>query len=316
VVHVSGRVDPLADIETIITELALADLAVVERTLNREGKKAKSGDKDAQKLVAILERLLPHLNEGHPARTLALSDDEKLTLKPLCLLTIKPAMYVGNVREDGFENNRTSTVCARTGGRKARRLWRCAQIEAELADWMMKTEPRSGGLGRGTGLNRLIRVGYKLLGCRLTLRPASRYALDDPCRRYRPQCGVIHRLQRGYIRAQTLPLPTSSPIRASKGKEAGKMRSKQGIRGQDGDVLNPVQRLSDTTFRKGSANKAAGLFFASFAALAISACLATISTTVICSIRLSVRMRARTGFRPQDDFSRKTIGVGIERMLK
>ncbi|MBP7917998.1 MAG: redox-regulated ATPase YchF, partial [Rhodocyclaceae bacterium] len=95
VVHVSGRVDPIADIETIVTELALADLAVVERTMNRDGKKAKSGDKDAQKLVAILEKLLPHLNEGKPARTMGLSDEEKLALKPLCLLTIKPAMYVG-----------------------------------------------------------------------------------------------------------------------------------------------------------------------------------------------------------------------------
>ena len=90
VVHVSGRVDPIADIETIVTELALADLAVVERTLNRDGKKAKAGDKDAQKLVAVLEKLLPHLNEGKPARTAGLSDDDKVILKPLCLLTIKP----------------------------------------------------------------------------------------------------------------------------------------------------------------------------------------------------------------------------------
>ena len=105
VVHVSGRVDPIADIETIVTELALADLAVVERTITRDGKKAKSGDKDAQKLVAILEKLLPHLNEGKPARTLRLSDEDTALLKPLCLLTIKPAMYVGNVLEDGFENN-------------------------------------------------------------------------------------------------------------------------------------------------------------------------------------------------------------------
>ena len=97
VVHVSGRVDPIADIETIVTELALADLAVVERTIVRDGKKAKSGDKDAQKLVAILEKLLPHLNEGKPARTLGLSEEDQALLKPLCLLTIKPAMYVGSV---------------------------------------------------------------------------------------------------------------------------------------------------------------------------------------------------------------------------
>jgi GTP-binding protein YchF len=117
VVHVSGRVDPLADIETILTELALADLAAVERTLNRESKKARAGDKDAQKLVAVLERLLPHLNEGRPARTLPMSADEKGLLKPLCLLTIKPMMYVGNVLEDGFQNNphldRAAPACRR-----------------------------------------------------------------------------------------------------------------------------------------------------------------------------------------------------------
>ncbi|MFN9965786.1 MAG: redox-regulated ATPase YchF, partial [Lysobacteraceae bacterium] len=105
VVHVSGRVDPIADIETIVTELALADLGAVEKALQREGKRAKSGDKDAQKLVAVLERLMPVLDQGRPARTLEFSDEEKLLLKPLCLLTIKPAMYVGNVLEDGFENN-------------------------------------------------------------------------------------------------------------------------------------------------------------------------------------------------------------------
>ncbi|HQE41153.1 MAG TPA: redox-regulated ATPase YchF, partial [Zoogloea sp.] len=105
VVHVNGKVDPLADIETIVTELALADMSAVEKAIHRENKKARAGDKDAQKLVALLEKLLPHLNEGQPARTMKLSDDEKLLLKPLCLMTLKPAMYVGNVMEDGFENN-------------------------------------------------------------------------------------------------------------------------------------------------------------------------------------------------------------------
>ena len=105
VVHVNGKVDPIADIETIVTELALADMSAVEKAIHRESKKGRAGDKDAQKLVALLEKLLPHLNEGLPARTLQLSDDEKLLLKPLCLMTLKPAMYVGNVMEDGFENN-------------------------------------------------------------------------------------------------------------------------------------------------------------------------------------------------------------------
>ena len=105
VVHVAGKVNPIADIETIATELALADLASVEKAISREEKKARSGDKDAQKLVAVLQKILPSLNEAKSVRSLGLSDEEKLLLKPLCLLTIKPAMYVANVAEDGFENN-------------------------------------------------------------------------------------------------------------------------------------------------------------------------------------------------------------------
>ena len=105
VIHVAGKVDPISDIETIGTELALADLATVEKAHQRDSKKARSGDKEAQKLIVVLDRLLPHLNEGKPARSFKLSDEEKLLLKPLCLLTIKPAMYVANVAEDGFSNN-------------------------------------------------------------------------------------------------------------------------------------------------------------------------------------------------------------------
>lgn len=105
VVHVNGQVDPIADIETIATELALADLASVEKVLLREGKKAKSGDKEAQKLVAVLERVQPHLNLGLPVRSLNLQSEELAILKPLCLLTAKPAMYVANVSEGGFTNN-------------------------------------------------------------------------------------------------------------------------------------------------------------------------------------------------------------------
>ncbi|MDD3481440.1 redox-regulated ATPase YchF, partial [Azovibrio restrictus] len=167
VVHVSGKVDPIADIETIVTELALADLAVVERTINRDVKKARSGDKDAQKLVAVLEKLLPHLNEGRPARTAGLSDEDKALVKPLCLLTIKPAMYVGNVMEDGFENNphlgRLREHAAKEG---APVVAVCAKIEEELAD--LEDEDKQAFLAdlglEEPGLNRLIRAGYDLLG--------------------------------------------------------------------------------------------------------------------------------------------------------
>ena len=163
VIHVNGKVDPLADIETIVTELALADMSAVEKAIHRESKKGRSGDKDAQKLVAILEKLLPHLNEGQPARTMALSDDEKLILKPLCLMTLKPAMYVGNVMEDGFENNpyldRLREHAAKEG---APVVALCAKIEAELAD--LDDEDKMAFLAdlglEEPGLNRLIRAGY------------------------------------------------------------------------------------------------------------------------------------------------------------
>jgi GTP-binding protein YchF len=247
VVHVSGRVDPLSDIETIVTELALADLAVVERTLNREGKKAKSGDKDAQKLVPILERLLPHLNQDQLARTLALSDDEKLILKPLCLLTIKPAMYVANVLENGFENNphldRLREYAAKEG---APVVALCAQIEAELAD--LEDEDKKAFLAdlglEEPGLNRLIRVGYNLLGLQTYFTAGVKEVrawtihVGDTA----PQAaGVIHTdFEKGFIRAQTIAFTDFIACKGEQGaKEAGKMRAEgKEYVVKDGDVLN------------------------------------------------------------------------------
>ena len=247
VVHVSGRVDPLADIETIVTELALADLSVVERTLNREGKKAKSGDKDAQRLVSILERLLPHLNQGQLARTLALTDDEKLILKPLCLLTIKPAMYVGNVLENGFENNphleRLREYAAKEG---APVVALCAQIEAELAD--LDDEDKTAFLAdlglEEPGLNRLIRVGYNLLGLQTYFTAGVKEVrawtihVGDTA----PQAaGVIHTdFEKGFIRAQTIAFADFIACKGEQGaKEAGKMRAEgKEYVVKDGDVLN------------------------------------------------------------------------------
>jgi GTP-binding protein YchF len=247
VVHVSGRVDPLADIETIVTELALADLAVVERTLNREGKKAKSGDKDAQKLVTILERLLPHLNQGQLARTLALSDDEKLILKPLCLLTIKPAMYVGNVLENGFENNphldRLREYAAKEG---APVVALCAQIEAELAD--LDDEDKQAFLAdlgfEEPGLNRLIRVGYELLGLQTYFTAGVKEVRAWTIHKgdTAPQAaGVIHTdFEKGFIRAQTIAFADFIACKGEQGaKEAGKMRAEgKEYVVKDGDVLN------------------------------------------------------------------------------
>ena len=247
VVHVSGRVDPIADIETIVTELALADLAAVEKAMLREGKRAKAGDKDAQKLIAVLERLMPVLNEGRPARAVDLSDDEKLLLKPLCLLTIKPAMYVGNVLEDGFENNphldRLREFAARE---KAPVVAVCAKIEAELAD-LDDADKQAflEDLGfEEPGLNRLIRAGYDLLGLQTyftagvkEVRAWTIHKGDTAPK----AAGVIHPdFEKGFTRAQTIAF---DDFIAGKGEQGAKEAGKQRAEGKDyvvkdGDVLN------------------------------------------------------------------------------
>ena len=247
VVHVSGRVDPLADIETILTELALADLTAVDRTFNRDIKKARAGDKDAQKMVGVLERLQPHLNEGRPARTLPMSSDERALLKPLCLLTIKPTMYVGNVLEDGFDNNphldRLRQHAATEG---APVVALCAKIEAELAD--LDDDDKAvflADLGFDEpGLNRLIRAGYQLLGLQtyFTAGPKEVRAWTIHVGDTAPQAaGVIHTdFERGFIRAQTISFADFIACKGEQGaREAGKMRAEgKEYVVRDGDVLN------------------------------------------------------------------------------
>ena len=247
VVHVSGRVDPIADIETIATELALADLASVEKAISREEKKARSGDKDAQKLVALLQKILPSLNEAKSVRSLGLTDEEKLLLKPLCLLTIKPAMYVANVAEDGFQNNpyidRLQEFAAKENSPV---VAVCAAIEAEIADLddadkaeflseMGLTEP---------GLNRLIRAGYDLLGLQTYFTAGVKEVRAWTIHKgdTAPQAaGVIHTdFERGFIRAQVIAYNDFVNLGGeTKAKEAGKMRAegKEYIV-QDGDVIH------------------------------------------------------------------------------
>ena len=248
VVHVAGRVDPLSDIETILTELALADLAVVERTLNRESKKARAGgDKDAQRLVGVLERLLPHLDAAKPARTLALAREEKALLKPLCLLTIKPTMYVGNVLEDGFKNNpHLDRLCQHAAGENAPVVALCAKIEAELGD--LDDEDKLAFLAdlglAEPGLNRLIRAAYQLLGLQtyFTAGPKEVRAWTIHAGDTAPQAaGVIHSdFERGFIRAQTIGFADFIACKGEQGaKEAGKMRAEgKEYVVKDGDVLN------------------------------------------------------------------------------
>ena len=247
VVHVNGRVDPIADIETIVTELALADLASVEKAIARDGKKAKSGDKDAQKLVAVLDKLLPHLNEGRPARTMALSDDEKALIKPLCLMTIKPAMYVGNVDEGGFDNNPfLDRLREHAAKEDAPVVALCAKLEAELAD--LDDADRLAFLAdlglEEPGLNRLIRVGYDLLGLQTYFTAGVKEVRAWTIHKgdTGPQAaGVIHTdFEKGFIRAQTIGFEDFVAHGGEQGaKEAGKMRAEgKDYVVKDGDVMN------------------------------------------------------------------------------
>ncbi|WP_338845987.1 redox-regulated ATPase YchF [Massilia sp. W12] len=247
VVHVAGRVSPLDDIEVIQTELALADLSTVEKTHQRELKKARAGDKDAIKLCALLERLLPHLNEAKPVRALGLDKEELLMLKPLCLITAKPAMYVANVAEDGFENNPLlDQLTAYANAQNAPIVAICAAIEAEIADL---DEADKGDfladLGmEEPGLNRLIRAGFKLLGLQTYFTAGVKEVRAWTIRvgDTAPQAaGVIHTdFERGFIRAQTIAFDDYIAHKGETGaKEAGKMRAEgKEYVVKDGDVLN------------------------------------------------------------------------------
>ncbi|RMC99230.1 redox-regulated ATPase YchF, partial [Aquitalea palustris] len=247
IVHVAGKVDPIADIETIGTELALADLSSVEKAMQREGKKAKSGDKDARALIAVLEKLMPHLDQGLPVRSLKLSDEEITIIKPLCLLTIKPAMYVANVSEDGFKNNAYLDKLQALGEREgAPVVALCAAIESEIAD--LEDADKAEFLAEmgleEPGLDRLIRAGYKLLGLQTYFTAGVKEVrawtihVGDTA----PQAaGVIHTdFERGFIRAQTIAYNDFITLGGeAKAKEAGKMRSEgKEYVVQDGDVMN------------------------------------------------------------------------------
>ncbi len=239
--------DPVADIETIVTELALADLATVEKTIAREVKKARAGDKEAAKLVATLEKLQPHLNEGRPARTLALSDDEKALVRPLFLLTIKPAMYVANVDEDGFQDNPyLDRLRAHAARENAPVVALCAKIEAELAD--LDDEDKQAFLAdlglEEPGLNRLARAAYDLLGLQTFFTAGVKEVRAWTIRKgdTAPQAaGVIHTdFEKGFIRAQTIAFDDFIAYGGEQGaKEAGKMRAEgKDYVVKDGDVMN------------------------------------------------------------------------------
>ena len=247
VVHVGGRVDPLSDIETIQTELALADLASVERQLDRYGKVAKSGgDKEAQRLVAALEKCRDGLNQGRPVRALDLYEEEKAVLRPLFLLTAKPAIYVANVDEGGFTDNPLlERVKRHAGSEGAPVVAICAKIEAEMAG--MDEDDRKAFLAdiglEEPGLNRLIRAAYGLLGLQtyFTAGPKEVRAWTIQRGATAPQAaGVIHTdFERGFIRAEVISHADYVACGGEQGaKEAGRMRLEgKDYVVRDGDVI-------------------------------------------------------------------------------
>lgn len=248
VIHVAGKVNPISDIEVINTELALADLGTVEKALQRYTKAAKSGnDKEAAKLVAVLEKVVPVLNEARPVRSLKLSDDELALIKPFCLITAKPTMYVANVKDDGFENNpHLDAVRQYAQAENAPVVAVCAAIEAEIADMgdADKAEFLADMGMDEPGLDRVIRAGFKLLGLQTYFTAGVKEVrawtihVGDTA----PQAaGVIHTdFERGFIRAQTIAFDDYIQYKGEQGaKEAGKMRAEgKEYVVHDGDVMN------------------------------------------------------------------------------
>jgi GTP-binding protein YchF len=232
IVHVAGRIDPLADIEVINTELALADLETVERGLQRAEKAAKAGDKDAIRLRDLLKRVREHLDAGKPVRTLGMDPAERPLLRELHLITLKPLMYVANVAEGGFRDNPyLAAVEERAAGEGADVVPVCAAIESEIAQ--LEPEERLAFLEElglhEPGLDRVIRAAYHLLGLLtfFTAGPKEVRAWTTHIGAHAPQAaGEIHTdFEKGFIRAEVISYDDFIACKGEQGaKEAGKMR--------------------------------------------------------------------------------------------
>ncbi|MDH3319544.1 MAG: redox-regulated ATPase YchF [Betaproteobacteria bacterium] len=248
VVHVAGKVDPVSDIETIHTELALADLDSVGKQLQKYARVAKTGgDKEAQRLVAVLEKALVALDAGRPARSVDWSREELAVLKPFFLLTMKPTMYVANVAEHGFRDNPLLEQVEAYGKREGAPVVAiCAALEAQIAD--MNDEDKKVFLADAgleePGLNRLARAAYALLGLQtyFTAGPKEVRAWTVPQGATAPQAaGVIHTdFERGFIRAE---VATYDDFVANGGEQGAKEAGRLRVEGKeyvvrDGDVMH------------------------------------------------------------------------------
>jgi len=247
VIHVANKVDPIADIDTIDTELALADLDSVDKAIARYERVAKSGDKDAKARIEVLQKLRAALDAGRPARSVALTDEERPLVRELFLLTMKPVLYIANVLEDGFEGNpHLEAVRARAAGEGAEVVPVSAAIEEELSqlDDADRDEMLSSyGLDE-PGLNRVIRGAYKLLGLQtyFTAGVKEVRAWTVKAGATAPQAAaVIHTdFEKGFIRAETIAYDDFIKYRGEAGaRDAGRLRLEgKEYRVQEGDVLH------------------------------------------------------------------------------
>ncbi|QQU06065.1 redox-regulated ATPase YchF [Moraxella osloensis] len=247
VIHVDGRVNPLSDIETINTELALADLEAVSRAIINVGKKAKGGDKDAKAMLDVFNKIEPFLADGKPARMANLDEDEKKIIRSYGLITLKPTMYIANVAEDGFDNNPYLDQVREFAAKdNALVVALCNQIESEIAqldDDEKQEFLESMGMTEA-GLDRVIRAGYELLNMQtyFTAGVKEVRAWTVKVGATAPEAaGVIHTdFERGFIRAEVIAFDDFIEYNGEKGAAAaGKSR----LEGktyivQDGDVMH------------------------------------------------------------------------------
>ncbi len=247
IIHVAGKVDPIADIDIIDTELALADLESIEKAYLKTQKLARSGDKESQKKLALLDKVKVHLDEGLVLRSLSLNDDEKLALRSYSFLTLKPVMYVANVDEAGQENNPLlDLVRQRAESEGAEVVVICAKIEAEISE--LDDEEKLEFLNdlgmEEAGLDRVIREGYRLLGLQTYFTAGVKEVRAWTVKKgaTAPQAaGVIHTdFEKGFIRAEVTAYHDYIAHKGEQGaKEAGKWRleGKEYVV-QDGDVIH------------------------------------------------------------------------------
>ena len=247
IIHVAGKISPLDDIEIINTELALADLDSAEKVVVRLAKKAKSGDKDAKFELQVIERVIAHLAEGAMLRSLELSKEEKAAVAYMNFLTLKPTMYIANVDEDGFEDNKhLDAVRELAATESAVVVAICASMESDIAE--LEDEERAEFMAdmgiEEPGLNRVIRAGYELLSLQtyFTAGVKEVRAWTIPVNATAPQAaGKIHTdFEKGFIRAEVIGYDSFIEFKGESGaKEAGKWRleGKEYIV-KDGDVVH------------------------------------------------------------------------------